>query len=394
MENDFLVNAFVKHFEKVHLTYEAVGDALEALTTVPREDIDSLMNHLVTNATPAEFIGICYKVNAGGVSKAYGDFNDTDFCLDFYDAHGNIFDYFTAKLEDQCRIDDEEKQKVMNQYFSFDPDTMKVNLVHGWVQSVCHDLVYADIEKLDHELFANGNYIFNIKYDFYLPAKASELREKLPGKIFIPSDVSDVHEYLYDIVGSDVEIRNYDFHTCKNLELDPKLCDLPYYSENSSLKFSNAMHELVKASAKNGAEFVTVYADGEQTENFKIGDFKGMLDEVTSMDANINVVFSDQEHKRLGTVCPIDYGNDDDMVATFCDYTDNKWTNEVVDEACEQLNLLEDHFIHFDNRGMSNLEQLAFFKQTVDANCDNLNKVKEQVQEQKQDVKKTKGHSR
>ena len=70
------------------------------------------------------------------------------------------------------------------------------------------------------------------------------------------------------------------------------------------------------------------------------------------------------------------------MVVTFCDYTDNKWTNKVVDEACEHLNLLEDHFMCFNNRGMSNLEQLAFFKQTVDANCDNLNKVKEQVQDQ------------
>lgn len=401
MENSFVVNAFVKHFDKVHLTYEAVGEALEALTTVSRDDIDNLMDHLITNATPSEFLGICVNVGVGGLSKTYGDFNDTEFCLDFYDAHGRIFDYFTAKLEDQCRIDAEEKQKVMNQYFSLDPDTMKVNLVHGWVQSICHDLSNSygsDIEKLEHELFENGNYITNIKYDFYLPAKASELKEKLPEKIFIPSDVSDVHEYLYDIVGSDVEIKDYDFHTGIDLELDPELCDLPYFSENSSLKFSNAMHELVKASAKHGAEHVTVYADGEQTETFKIADFKGMLDEVTSMDANVNVVFTDKEHKRLGTVCPIDYGNDDDMVVTFCDYTDNKWTNKVVDEACEHLNLLEDHFIHFDNRGMSNLEQLAFFKQTVDANCDNLNKVKEQVQvqmkEQNQQEKQSKVRGR
>lgn len=56
MEKSFLVNAFVKHFNKVHLTYEAVGDALEALTTVSRDEIDNLMEHLITNATPAEFL--------------------------------------------------------------------------------------------------------------------------------------------------------------------------------------------------------------------------------------------------------------------------------------------------------------------------------------------------
>ena len=401
MENSFLVNAFVKHFNKVHLTYEAVGDALEALTTVSRVEIDNLMEHLITNATPAEFLAECANVDVGGVLETWGDFNNTEFCQNFYDANRDIFDEFTDELDAQCNLDPEEQRIVMKHYFSLDPETMKVKLVQGWVQSVCRDINRnfssdLDIKNFEQELLDNGNYITNIKYDFYLPAKASELKEKLPEKIFIPSDVSDVPEYLYDIIGSDVEIKDFDFHTGIDLELDPKLCDLPYFSENSSLKFSNAMHELVKASAKHGAEYVTVYADGEQTETFKIADFKGMLDEVTSMDANVNVVFTDKEHKRLGTVCPIDYGNDDDMVVTFCDYTDNKWTNKVVDEACEHLNLLEDHFMCFDNRGMSNLEQLAFFKQTVDANCDNLNKVKEQeqVQEQKQDVKKTKGHAR
>lgn len=387
MEKSFLVNAFVKHFNKVHLTYEAVGDALEALTTVSRDEIDNLMEHLITNATPAEFLAECANVDVGGVLETWGDFNNTEFCQNFYDANRYIFDEFAEKLDEQCNLDPEEEQIVMKHYFSLDPETMKVKLVQGWVQSVCRDINRnfssdLDIKNFEQELLDNGNYITNIKYDFYLPAKASELKEKLHEKIFIPSDVSDVPEYLYDIIGSDVEIKDFDFHTGIDLELDPKLCDLPYFSENSSLKFSNAMHELVKASAKHGAEYVTVYADGEQTETFKIADFKGMLDEVTSMDANVNVVFTDKEHKRLGTVCPIDYGNDDDMVVTFCDYTDNKWTNKVVDEACEHLNLLEDHFIHFDNRGMSNLEQLAFFKQTVDANCDNLNKVKEQVQEQ------------
>lgn len=402
MENSLLVNAFVKHFNKVHLTYEAVGDALEALTTVSRDDIDNLMEHLITNATPAEFLAECANVDVGGVLETWGDFNNTAFCKDFYDANREIFDEFTDKLDAQCNLDPEEEQIVMKQYFSLDPETMKVKLVQGWVQSVCRDINRnfssdLDIKNFEQELLDNGNYITNIKYDFYLPAKASELKEKLPEKIFIPSDVSDVsdvHEYLYDIVGSDVEIKDYDFHTGIDLELDPKLCDLPYFSENSSLKFSNAMHELVKASAKHGAEYVTVYADGEQTETFKIADFKGMLDEVTSMDANVNVVFTDKEHKRLGTVCPVDNGNDDDMVATYCDYTDNKWTNKVVDEACEHLNLLEDHFMCFDNRGMSNLEQLAFFKQTVDANCDNLNKVMAQVQEQKTEVKKAKGRAR
>lgn len=69
MENSLVVNAFVKHFNKVHLTYEAVGDALEALSTVSRDDIDNLMDHLVTNATPAEFLGICVNVDVGGFLK-------------------------------------------------------------------------------------------------------------------------------------------------------------------------------------------------------------------------------------------------------------------------------------------------------------------------------------